>query len=604
MVQRRQRERSLFEVLLPDGHKLWPDWLRKIDSVLEDEAVIEVVAKGLEARWPQSRRRGRLGTPVEIVLRMLILKHLFDWSYDDLEHEVRANLVYRAFTRIDAGDVPDAKTILKIARALGPAIIEQLHRQVIEVAKRAGVTHGRRFRIDTTVVETNVHYPTDSTLLRDGMRVLTRTMQRASAALGDPRGRVRNRLRSVTRRVLIIGYEARSPKTRDAMVKSYRKLMATTRAVLRDTATMVRRLGQRVGTARPQVQPMLRRAQHQLQAMRPLVQRVVDQTRARVLAGNTHVADKVLSVFEPHTETIRKGKIAKPNEFGKLVTIQESEHQIVTAYEVHTEGSNSGGESMLSICRVTLSVACASLIWAVPVSGQNVRSVLFAELVGAPEALSQLKPTDFEMIHAGVKQTVVRISPGDGPLRVALLVDTSDAAEPMLNHIRAALVVFADALPQPHEIALVAIGRNTRILEKSTTDRNRIKASAKRMFQDGGDLVLVDGIRETFQREMQGTVGWPVFLIITTDAVDFSGINDIRYNNLVNELQQKATTVHALVVNTAHRRNGSRVCAGHHATDKGQVRSDQLIDSIARPFESLRRSDPGRSKEHERLLPA
>jgi IS5 family transposase len=335
MVQRRQRERSLFEVLLPDGHKLWPDWLRKIDTLLEDEGVIEAVAQGLEARWPQSRRRGRPGTPAEVVLRMLILKHLFDWSYDDLEREVRANLVYRMFTRIDAGDVPDAKTILKIARALGPDVIEQLHRQVIEVAKRAGVTHGRRFRVDTTVVETNVHYPTDSTLLQDGMRVLTRTMQRASTALGDRPGRIRNRLRSVTRRVLIIGYEARSPKTRAALVKSYRKLMATTRAVLRDTATMVRRLGQRVRTASPQVQPMLQRAQDQLQAMRPLVQRVVNQTRARLLGGDTHVPDKVLSVFEPHTETIRKGKIAKPNEFGKLVTIQESEHQIITGYDVH-----------------------------------------------------------------------------------------------------------------------------------------------------------------------------------------------------------------------------------------------------------------------------
>jgi len=72
MVQRRQRERSLFEVLLPDGHKLWPDWLRKIDTLLEDEAVIEVVAQALEKRWPQSRRRGRLGTPAEVVIRMLI----------------------------------------------------------------------------------------------------------------------------------------------------------------------------------------------------------------------------------------------------------------------------------------------------------------------------------------------------------------------------------------------------------------------------------------------------------------------------------------------------------------------------------------------------
>jgi IS5 family transposase len=335
MVRRRQRERSLFEVLLPDGHKLWPDWLRRIDTLLEDEAVIEVVAQALEARWPQSRRRGRPGTPAEIVIRMLILKHLFDWSYDDLEHEVRANLVYRAFTRIDADEVPDAKTILKIAGALGPEVVEQLHRQVVEVAKRAGVTRGRRFRIDTTVVETNVHYPTDSTLLQDGVRVLTRTMRRASAALGDRRGRVRNRLRSVTRGVLTIGYQARSPKTRDAMVRTYRKLMATTRAVLRDADRMVRRLDQRQRTAPAGSAAMLARAQRHLRQWRPLVQRVVAQTRARLMGGDTHVPDKVLSIFEPHTTTIRKGKISKPNEFGNLVTLQESEHQIITAYEVH-----------------------------------------------------------------------------------------------------------------------------------------------------------------------------------------------------------------------------------------------------------------------------
>lgn len=335
MVRRRQRDRSLFEVLLPDGHKLWPDWLRKIDTLLEDEAVIETVAQAMETRWPQSRRRGRLGTPAEVVLRMLILKHLFDWSYDDLEQEVRANLVYRAFTRIDAGDVPDAKTILKIARALGPDVIEDLHRRVVDVAKRAGVTHGRRFRIDTTVVETNVHYPTDSSLLQDGVRVLTRAMRRASAALGDVRGRVRDRRRSVGRRVLIISRQARSLETREALVRSYRRLMATTRAVMREAQTMVRRISQRLRTAPAATVSTLTGARDQLQAMQPLVTRILDQTRARLLGGDIHVPDKVLSVFEPHTEAIRKGKIAKPTEFGKLVTIQESEHQIITAYQVH-----------------------------------------------------------------------------------------------------------------------------------------------------------------------------------------------------------------------------------------------------------------------------
>jgi transposase, IS5 family len=335
MVQRRQRERSLFEVLLPDGHKLWPEWLRKIDTLLEDEAVIEVVAQALEKRWPQSRRRGRLGTPADVVIRMLILKHLFDWSYDDLEHEVRANLVYRAFTRIDAGEVPDAKTILKIARALGPEVIDQLHRQVVEVAKRAGVTHGRRFRIDTTVVETNVHYPTDSTLLQDGVRALTRTMHQGCAALGEPSNRIRNRLRSVARRCIAIRLQSRHEQQRPALVRSYRRLMSIAYAVVRDTATMVRRIGQHVRTATPRIARQLQRTQRRLRELRPVVERVLEQTNARVLGGDSHVADKVLSVFEPHTEAIRKGKHVKPTEFGKLVTIQEAEHQIITAYRVH-----------------------------------------------------------------------------------------------------------------------------------------------------------------------------------------------------------------------------------------------------------------------------
>jgi len=334
MVQRRQRERSLFEVLLPDGHKLWPDWLRRIDMALEDEAVIEVVAQALEKRWPQSRRRGRLGTPADVVIRMLILKHLFDWSYDDLEHEVRANLVYRAFTRIDAGDVPDAKTILKIARALGPDVIEQLHRQVVEVAKRAGVTHGRRFRVDTTVVETNVHYPTDSTLLQDGIRALTRTLHHGCRALGEPTTRIRNRARSVARRCIAIRLQSRREERRPDLVRSYRRLMATTRAVVRDTGTMVRRLGQRLRTATATTATWLHRVQGRLRELRPIVQRVLDQTRARVVGGDSHVADKVVSVFEPHTAVIRKGKQTKPTEFGNLITIQEAEHQIITGYEV------------------------------------------------------------------------------------------------------------------------------------------------------------------------------------------------------------------------------------------------------------------------------
>jgi len=143
--------------------------------------------------WPQASRRAAAESAPratrhagEVVIRLLILKHLFDWSYDDMEREVRANLVYRMFTRIVAGDVPDREDDPEDRTRTRPAGHRAAAtRQVVEVAKRAGVSHGRRFRIDTTVVETNVHYPTTARCCEDGVRALTRTM-RASTALGDP----------------------------------------------------------------------------------------------------------------------------------------------------------------------------------------------------------------------------------------------------------------------------------------------------------------------------------------------------------------------------------------------------------------------------------
>jgi IS5 family transposase len=153
--------------------------------------------------------------------------------------------------------------------------------------------------------------------------------------MGEPASRVRNRLRSVARRVIAIRLQSRREESRPARVRSYRRLIATTRAAVRDARTTIRRIAQRVRTAPAVVVGRLHRLQRQLQHVTPLVERVIAQTRARVLGGDAHVPDKLLSVFEPHTEAIRKGKYVKPTEFGKLVTIQEAEHQIITAYEVH-----------------------------------------------------------------------------------------------------------------------------------------------------------------------------------------------------------------------------------------------------------------------------
>ena len=126
MVGRAYQQRSLVEVLLPDGDKLLDPVLRRIDAILDDEALVDRVAEALARRHPQSQGRGRPGTPAAVLLRMLVLKHLRDWSFADCEREVRASLVYRAFCRIDGEHVPDAKTLMRLAHLLDEAVLKDV----------------------------------------------------------------------------------------------------------------------------------------------------------------------------------------------------------------------------------------------------------------------------------------------------------------------------------------------------------------------------------------------------------------------------------------------------------------------------------------------
>jgi transposase, IS5 family len=337
MVRRAYRQRSLLEVLLPDGDKLWDPALRRIDAVLEDDALVDIIAVALARRHPLSSQKGRLGTPATVVLRMLVLKHLYHWSFDECEREVRASLVYRAFCRIDCERVPDAKTLIRLSQVVDGPVLKDLLTRLVQVAREQRVIQGRRLRVDTTVVETNVHYPTDSTLLADGVRVLTRTLKRIGPRLRGAVVPVRDRARSVARRIFAIGQRTRTATARmSAAVRErskarlkqlYQGLMGITRAVVRDAERVADRI-----PARPT--PMTTRLVERLRTTVGLVRRVLVQTRARILRGETHYPDKVVSLFEPHTEVIRKGKAAKPTEFGKLVKIQEAEAQFITDYEV------------------------------------------------------------------------------------------------------------------------------------------------------------------------------------------------------------------------------------------------------------------------------
>src|SRR5271165_2657251 len=232
MIKLRHQQPSLWHSgLAADIEDLWEPWMRLVDRLLEDEQLLDPIYEAQGERYPQSRRRGREQTPAEVVLRLLLLKHIRNWSYDTLEREVRANLVYRAFTRVGDAKVPDAKTMARLGQLMGPEVIEELHQRVVQLAQEHGVTRGRKLRVDTTVVETNIHYPTDSSLLGDGTRVLTRTMKKVEKAAGGLKKRIRNRMRSVNKKVIALAGRLKGPEGEQRRVQRYRELVSLTRKI-------------------------------------------------------------------------------------------------------------------------------------------------------------------------------------------------------------------------------------------------------------------------------------------------------------------------------------------------------------------------------------
>jgi len=195
-------------------------------------------------------------------------------------------------------------------------------------------------RVDTTVVEANIHHPTDSTLLGDGVRVLIRTMKQIAKITGAVGTKLRDRSRGVKLRLLEISRIARAkgPLNHERLREGYRKLLTSTSRVAGQAKRFCNEIAEGVKRARDILDQLaLKGLRQKLEAMLPLVRQVMRQTRERIFRGNTRAEGKLVSVFEPATEIIRKGKAGKPTEFGKMVKLQEAENQIVIDYEVYDQ---------------------------------------------------------------------------------------------------------------------------------------------------------------------------------------------------------------------------------------------------------------------------
>ena len=333
MLRDRYDPMDLFALVPALGMELDP-LLMRLDRLLDDDALFQAVKANLIKRHPRTATDGRPSTPVEVIMRTLIIKHLYDWSYEQTEQWVGDSLVLRQFCRIYAERVPDDTTLIRWANLIRPATLHQLLDHITNQARQLKVTRGRKLRIDGTVVATNIHYPVDSTLLGDGVRVLSRTIRRAKALSGQSGARAKSVFRDRTRSVgrvmndLIAAARRRGVDAQQQLHDGYRRLLDLTEQVVAQAVQVQQILQQ-------QTDATAQRLAQTLQTFIPRVEQVIAQTRRRVIHGvSVPAGEKIVSLFEPHTAIIRKGKPGKSTEFGRCVWSDEVDGGLITRYAV------------------------------------------------------------------------------------------------------------------------------------------------------------------------------------------------------------------------------------------------------------------------------
>lgn len=341
MIVDRYEPINLLELIPQLRLEMEPE-LAALDRLLDDDKLFLRIKADFSKRHPNSERLGRRSTPVEVILRMLIVRRLYDWSFEATERNVSDSLILRQFCRLYLEPAPDDTTLIRWAKLIGADTLESLNERVVVLAFECKVTRGRKLRSDATVVETNICHPTDSGLLGDGVRVLGRLMGKAKDLLGQSGEVFRNRSRSAKRlgRSIAERTRRRGEEAKEASKAAYERLLGVARASLKQASKVQQML-------RSEEAPLSGRLADELERFEGLLERVVEQTERRVLSGESVAAsEKLVSLFEEHTSIIARGKASKKTEFGRKVWLSEVEGGIVTGYRI-LEGNPSDEKQLL-----------------------------------------------------------------------------------------------------------------------------------------------------------------------------------------------------------------------------------------------------------------
>jgi len=331
MLRLTKQQRDFWEELLPEQARRMSPELEAVDAFLDDERFLAPFV----SRFPS--KRGRYTIPMETYLRLMYLKTRYQLGYETLVTEVTDSVGWRRFCRISlSGRVPDASTLVKLTNGPCKGLAQDVHDALVAKLTEQKILRGRKVRVDTTVVEADIHYPTDVDLLADSVRVVTRTVKQLQHLGAGVEGKVRNIGRAVKKRLLALG---KGLKQQDEDKKQ-----ATRASITAEVLAMTERLVRRARQAQEQVERWVKEqgAQAPRQARRRLSQlgtwldrteRVIAQTK-QVLGGDVHVKDRLVSLFDPDARPIKKGNLRRPTEFGYKVCVTDEDRGFVTDYEV------------------------------------------------------------------------------------------------------------------------------------------------------------------------------------------------------------------------------------------------------------------------------
>jgi len=342
---------SLFESVLPPELLRLPEELGRVDALLDDPVFFEPFVPFFDPRL------GRPSTPMETYLRLMFLKFRYRLGYESLCREVSDSITWRRFCRIPLeGRVPHPTTLMKLTTRCGSTAVEGLNEALLDKAAEAKLLRTNRVRVDTTVVPSNVAYPTDSGLLAKAIGRIAATTRRIQAAGGAVRTKVRNRSRAAGRRAHQIGFKLRSRSAagRDEALAAVRRvtgeLADLAETAVRDAEAVVANAKRALRRARAKARAdrasgesdpaagrrrgRLARAVEDLTELLEATRQIAAQTRQRLSGVTPDGATRRVSLHDPDARPIAKGRLGKPVEFGHKAQVADNEDGVVLDYTV------------------------------------------------------------------------------------------------------------------------------------------------------------------------------------------------------------------------------------------------------------------------------